>query len=106
VGGSGKWYLKAVCDYVHLNLVPAGLLGSRARLSNLRWSSYGKDLKPAGRRPKWLTVERVLGEWGIPKDSPAGREHFERMLETRRAVEAPEQVKRIERGWCYGSREF
>ena len=47
-----------------------------------------------------------MGEWGIPKASAAGREHFELMMETRRAAEDPKQVKKIERGWCYGSAEF
>jgi len=25
------------------------------------------------KRPAWLRVDRLLGEWCIPKDSPAGR---------------------------------
>jgi len=106
VEGSGNGYLKAVCDYVHLNPVRAKLLCAKDRLTDFRWSSYGEYLKPPGQRRKWLTVERLLGEWGIPKDSAAGREHFELMMETRRAAEDPQQVKKIERGWCYGSAEF
>jgi len=39
---------------------------------------------------KALGVDRVLGEEGIPKDSPAGRREFERRLEARRRQEEPE----------------
>jgi hypothetical protein len=45
-------------------------------------------------------------EWGIPKDSPAGRKHFALLMETRRAAEDPAELKKIRRGWCYGSPEF
>jgi len=30
-------------------------------------------LAPPSRRPPWLPVDRLLGEWAIPKDSVAGR---------------------------------
>ena len=106
VDGSGNGYLKTVCDYVHLNPARAKLVRGKARLSEFRWSSYPEYLKPPGERRPWLHVARVLGEWRIPKDSPAGRVHFELMMETRRASEDPQEMKRIERGWCYGSEEF
>src|SRR6266566_4072671 len=38
VEGSGNGYLKAVCDYVHLNPVRAKLLSASARLAHFRWS--------------------------------------------------------------------
>jgi putative transposase len=106
VDGSTSGYLKSVCDYVHLNPVRAKLLGPKDKLSAFQWSSFGEYLKPRGQRPGWLQVERLLGEWGVPKDSSAGREHFERLMETRRMSEDPQEVKRIERGWCHGSEEF
>jgi putative transposase len=106
VDGSGNGYLKSVCDYVHLNPVRAKLLGAKDKLADFRWSSYIEYLKPPGQRLPWLRVERVLGEWGIPKDSAAGRAHFELMMETRRAAEDSQEIKKIERGWCYGSAEF
>lgn len=106
VDGSGNGYLKSVCDYVHLNPARAGLLRAQAKLSDFRWSSYLEYLKPPGQRRPWLEVTKLLGEWRIPKDSPAGREHFELMMEARRASEDAEAVKRIERGWCYGSEQF
>ncbi len=106
VEGSGNGYLKSVCDYVHLNPVRARLLSSRQKLSDYRWSSYGEYLKSVGQRCQWLRVDRLFGEWGIPKDSVAGRAHFETMMETRRASEDPAQLKKIRRGWCYGSETF
>ena len=97
-------YLKTVCDYVHLNPVRAKLLKPQARLSDYRWSSYGEYLKAAGKRPAWLRVDRLPGQWGIPKDSVAGRARFEEAMESRR-TEALD-FKPIRRGWCYGSPEF
>jgi len=67
VEGSGSGYLKTVCDYVHLNPVRAKLLKARDKLSDYRWSSYGEYLKPSRDRPPWLRVERLPGDWGIPK---------------------------------------
>jgi putative transposase len=106
VEAGGRGYLKSVCDYVHLNPARAGLLPARARLSDYRWCSYAEYLRAAGKRPAWLRVDRLLGEWGIPKDSPAGREQFAVLMETRRAVEDPAEFKKIRWGWCYGSAEF
>jgi hypothetical protein len=51
-------------------------------------------------------VDRLLGEHGIPKDSPAGRQHFERRMELRRAAEDAEEFSPLERGWFVGSEEF
>jgi hypothetical protein len=42
----------------------------------------------------------LLGEWGIPKDSPAGRQRLERALEERLGLEECEEFKPIRRGWC------
>jgi putative transposase len=106
VDGSGNGYLKSVCDYVHLNPVRAKILRAKAKLADFRWSSYPEYLKPPLQRRPWLHVSRLLGEWRIPKDSDAGREHFELMMESRRVSEDPEEAKQLKRGWCYGSQEF
>ena len=51
--------------------------------------------------------DRLQGEWGIPKDSPAGRRRFGEVMEQRRRQESPEaEWKTIERGWCLGDEEF
>lgn len=101
VDGSGNGYLKSVCDYVHLNPVRANLLAAEQPLQTYSWSSYPLYLQEPARRPAWLRVDRLLGEWGIPKDSPAGREQFALQMERRRAEEQGEL-----HGWCVGSEEF
>jgi len=92
---------------VHLNPVRARLLRPEAVLRNYRWSSYGEYLKRSSQRPPWLKVDRLLGEHGIPKDSPAGRRVFEqRMEERRRQEDDPEAWKPVRRGWCLGETGF
>jgi putative transposase len=73
VDGSGNGYLKTVCDYVHLNPARAKLLSPDQALREYRWSSWPAYLTPPGQRPDWLRVERLLGEYGLPADSAAGR---------------------------------
>jgi putative transposase len=107
VDGSGDGYLKAVCDYVHLNPVRAELLRAKQPLESYPWSSYGEYLKVPSRRCGWLRVDRLLGEWRIPKDSPAGRKQFGLYLEARRRQESPQSDwKSVERGWCLGDKAF
>jgi REP element-mobilizing transposase RayT len=107
VDGSGNGYLKTVCDYVHLNPVRARLVRAGQALESYRWSSYGDYLKAPGRRPCWLRTDRLLGEWRIAKDSPAGRRQFGLCLEERRRQESPKaDWKAVERGWCLGAKAF
>lgn len=107
VDGSGNGYLKSVCDYVHLNPVRAGLVAPECRLESYQWSSYGEYLKAPGARVIWLRVDRLLGEWGIPKDSPAGRKRLAEGMEWRRAQENPTADWRaVERDWCLGDEAF
>lgn len=105
VDGSGNGYLKTVCDYVHLNPARARMIASGRRLADYRWSSYRAYLLPARKRPPWLRVDRLLGEHGIPKDSPAGRREFAARIEAGR-LESPEQWKQVRRGWCLGGQAF
>ena len=106
VDGSGNGYLKTVCDDVHLNPIRAKVINDKSSLSNFRWSSYSQYLLPACKRPAWLGVERLPGAHGIPKDSPAGRQEFERRMEARRAHEEDGEWKQIRRGWMTGSEAF
>ena len=109
VDGSANGYLKAVGDYVHLNPVRAKLLPMGERLDRYRWSSYPFYLKAASWRPKWLRVERLLGEWGIGQDNAAGRGRFKRAMERRKQQEqslAHEDWKSLRRGWCWGPTTF
>jgi hypothetical protein len=61
----------------------------------------------AASRPAGRQVDRLLGEHGIPKDGPAGRQMFEqRMEERRRAEDGPEAWAPVRRGWCLGEEAF
>ena len=106
VDGSGTGYLRAVCDYVHLNPARAKLLKPAHQLCDYPWSSYPAYLKPRSERPKWLRADRVLGEAGIPKDSPAGRGEFGKRMELRRWEGDEGMYRQIRRGWALGSEEF
>ncbi len=106
VDGSRHGYLKTVCDYVHLNPSRAKLIKRGESLEHFRWSSYPLYLASAGKRPVWLRVDRLLGEWGIPKDSPAGRRAFATGMAGRRTEDLGETCRRIERGRFVGNEEF
>jgi hypothetical protein len=71
VDGSDNGYLKSVGDYVHLNPARAKLVAAAVPLKSFAWSSWPAYLLARSKRPAWLRVDRLLGEWGIPKDSPA-----------------------------------
>ena len=105
VDGSGSGYLKSVCDYVHLNPVRAKLV-EKQPLRSFAWSSWPAYLLAPSKRPVWLRADRLLGEYGIPKDSPAGRQRLEQALEARRGAEEGEEFKPIRRGWCLGGETF
>jgi REP element-mobilizing transposase RayT len=104
VDGISSGYLKTACDYVHLNPVRAGMLAPEAPLQTYPWSSYGFYLAEAGRRPAWLRVDRLLGEWGISKDSSAGRRQFAGLMEARRRAEGAGEYE--PEGWCLGGEQF
>lgn len=106
VDGSGRGYLKTVCDYVHLNPVRAKLLAADQPLREYRWSSYPAYLSSPGKRGRWLRVDRVLGEAGIPQDSIAGRREFERRMRERAGQEQGADYKSLRRGWCLGDKVF
>lgn len=106
VEGRGGGYLKTVCDYVHLNPVRAQLLGVKEPLETFRWSSYPLYLQTPARRPAWLRVDRLLGEWRVAADNAAGRRRFAAQMEARRQGEADEEFKPVRRGWCLGGEEF
>jgi REP element-mobilizing transposase RayT len=106
VEGSGNGYLKTACDYVHLNPARAGLVKPAEALSGFPWSSYPLYLGAPGKRPVWLRVDRLLGEWGIPKDSVAGRRVFGERMEWRRREGRSGEFKPMERGWCLGGEQF
>ena len=106
VDGSGNGYLKTVCDYVHLNPARAKWVAGEQSLKDFEWSSWPAYLMVPSRRPVWLRVERLLGEYGIARDNPAGRRQLERAMEERRGAKEGGEFKGIRRGWCLGEEEF
>lgn len=104
VDGSGNGYLRTACEYVHLNPIRAQLVGDDEPLRRYAWSSYPQYLQPT--RAPWLRVDRVLGEYGIPGDTPAGRDRLEEVMEQRRFQADGRDWKALRRGWCLGSLEF
>src|SRR5208282_6788624 len=68
VDGSGRGYVKTVCDYVHLNPVRARLLAPDQALRQYPWSSWPEYLKRRGQRWPWLRVDRLLGEYHVGQD--------------------------------------
>ena len=107
IEGSGNGYLSTACDYVHFNPVRAGLLKVEERLLAYPWSSFGYYLAAPEHRPKWMRVDRLLGEHGLQPDSPSAREQFERRMEAQRLEVGDEEgLKTLRRGWCLGSEQF
>ena len=91
---------------MHLNPGRAKVLKPGQPLSAFAWSSYPQYLAAPARRPRWLRVDRLLGEWGIPKDSAAGRRVFGERMEWRRGEDLRGEFKGVERGWCLGGEDF
>jgi REP element-mobilizing transposase RayT len=106
VDGSGNGYLKAVGDYVHLNPVRAGIVSPEAPLEGYPWSSYPLYIGQPARRPKWLRVDRLMGEWHIEWDSGEAGARFAQCVEARRRSEAKEQYEPLPEAWCVGSDSF
>ena len=103
VEGSGNGYLRTACDYVHLNPIRAHLLKPEERLLSYPWSSFGYYLSAPEHRPRWIRVDRLLGE----QDSPGGRRRFEEQMEARRLQPGDEEtLKALRRGWCVGGATF
>jgi putative transposase len=102
-------YLRAVCDYVHLNPARAGLLGEEKSLADYAWSSFPEYLKPTKRRVGWLRIDRLFGELGIRQDNSQGRREFGEIMAARCREEGhPEEElwKGIRRGWKFGAEDF
>jgi len=97
----------AVCHYVHLNPVRAGLVPT-AELPKYRWSSIPDFLAPK-LRPRWLSVVAALIDAGGLDDTPAGRARYLEYLEL---LQQDEPAKRelgfaeMSKGWAIGTRDF
>ena len=69
-------------------------------------AAIGAYLKPAGQRPGWLRVDRLLGEKGIPKDSEAGRTQFALADGAAAGEGSAADYEQIRRDWVLGSEAF
>jgi putative transposase len=97
----------AVCNYIHLNPVRAGLVAA-AELENYAASSFHQLWHPS-KRWSFLEVSRVLEEAGGLADTPKGRRSYRDYLVW--LSEDDEAMKRMGfdrmcRGWVLGSKDF
>jgi REP element-mobilizing transposase RayT len=112
VDGQDEDYFPAVSTYIHLNPARAKLLRIGAeRLKRYRWSSYPWYLNRAGKRPCWLSTDRVLGDLGFGIKEAKGYEAYieGRVLELGSKAgrkELDEEWKALRRGWYVGGKGF
>jgi putative transposase len=107
VDGRQGTYFRQVCDYVHLNPVRAGMIGSEAAVPSYPLSSCAAYLRAKSKRPAWLRTDRLLGEHGIVSDGVGGRREFGRRMEAlREEANRPQDLKAIHRGWKLGGEDF
>jgi REP element-mobilizing transposase RayT len=100
-------YLLAAGEYVHLNPDRPGLVPPEQPLRSYRWSSFPLYLDPR-KRPPWLRVDRLLGEYGVQADNPAGRRRFLAATEARRQSRrgVGKQRDLFWRKWRLGADDF
>lgn len=103
---SDSCYLRAVCDYVHLNPVRARLIDATERLESYVWSSYRGYLTTQSKRSGWMRCDRLLGEHGLGNESRRNRLEFAHRMEARRIEPDAQAEERIRRGWRYGAEDF
>ena len=110
---SGR-YFETVSTYVHLNPARARLLkADDPDLRSYPWSSYPQYLAGNTQRPKWLQVNRVLGNMGL-EDNAVGRRAYAENMQARIRELATKAGRRlykeewgeIRRGWCLGDDGF
>ncbi|MGI8605419.1 MAG: transposase [Verrucomicrobiales bacterium] len=121
VQGKKRFYYQTVLDYIHLNVVRAGLVKASQGQSvvDYPWSSLsGGYALRASRRPKWLAGEAGLAAFGF-RDNATGRRKMVERLDGRAVEEGikkcgvpvmGEEVdarcSHLGRGWYWGGEEF
>src|SRR5438034_11603007 len=77
VDGQEGLYFQVVSTYIHLNPARAKLIRiGEQRLKRYRWSSYPWYLNRAGKGPKWLHRERVMGSVRLAEKDARGYEAY------------------------------
>ncbi|MBN2161355.1 MAG: transposase [Pontiellaceae bacterium] len=106
-------YFSTLAGYIHLNPARSKLFDlMKGDLTDYRWSSYPLYLDPPT-RPKWLCVERVMGnhQW---RDNAAGRCEYRDYMQSRvveiagceNSEEYDARWKKIRGGWYLGGEPF
>jgi REP element-mobilizing transposase RayT len=99
--------LGALCHYIHLNPVRAGI-ASVENLPRWPWSSMHWLMTPKA-RTGWYRPAAALGDAGGLTDTPTGRSKYLSYLQWLSANE-PEQrrrcFERMSKGWVLGTTEF
>ena len=97
----------AVCHYIHLNSVRAGLT-SLSAIERWPWSSL-PTLMNGRQRPAWYSPEPALAHAGGLDDTPAGRRRYLDYLGWLNADEAGQKelaFDRMAKDWAVGERGF
>lgn len=97
----------AVCHYIHLNPVRAGLVDAIA-LPQWPWTSLVQLMRPR-QRPVWLSFAAALDHAGGLDDTAAGRKRYVAYLGWLQEDEAGQkelEFDRLSKDWAVGSRQF
>jgi hypothetical protein len=106
VDGSGRGYLKKRGRLRPIDSGASETGGSGSALAELCLKQLAGVLARALETSGVVGGDRLLSEWDIPEDSPAGRQRLERALEERRRAEEGDEFKPIRRDWCLGEEKF
>ena len=97
----------AVCHYIHLNPVRAGIV-TASRLPAWLWTSLAQLMNPR-RRPPWSSFTAALDHAGGLSDTPAGRKSYVDYLGWLQEDDAGKkelEFERMSQGWAVGTRQF
>ncbi|MDQ2867372.1 MAG: transposase [Verrucomicrobiota bacterium] len=99
-------YLRAACDYVHLNPARARMVPAEEALKTYEWSSYPSYLQAERGRPGWLRCDRLLGEHGLSGGSRRVRREFAARTEAQRRLGDEVSNQPLRRGWFHGAEDY
>ncbi len=99
--------LGALCSYIHLNPVRAGICSARG-LRDYRFSSYWNLRRPRS-RPPFMDLSIALEGAGGLRDTAYGRRKYEEYLDwlnTDQSARKDLKFDRMSRGWAFGTKTF
>ena len=99
--------LGALCSYIHLNPVRAGICSVR-QLRDYRFSSYWNLRRPRS-RPPFMDLSTALETAGGLSDTAYGRRKYEEYLDWLNTDEGARKklnFDRMSRGWAFGTKAF